>query len=1189
MVVNKKEVSSGKSPNVTPPITKSKSQPVLSGGGGGGISLANIKHTNKQIIEDVFVKIPPSKYETEEGILEFNEMDDNVKMIIVGGILSLLQTPSSSESILSNAISDLIAITKEVGITTSIGNRILNTMKDLVESSNARESGLLLLLEFLKKMGKCIEPYAIQLFDTLLLSHADKSSNVRDLSSSIGKDILLMMNPYSFKSIFPILINSMKAEQDWRIKVGALEFIRIVASRVSQQISPCLPTLIPIASECMLDPKRQVQTAAIDSLIEACSYITNDDIRHLVPQLVSVIANPEESTKTLDLLLETTFVANVDSPTLALIAPLLGKALRGRSSVLKRKAARVIDSMCRLVVNPVDVAPFVPFLLPALDKVIDEIVDAEVCDVAKASREVLLKAMGEGGVAAVESKKGVAKIFLKIKSEIQNNNNGLDYNQVKANILSSLIEAAPTQSDNIICQYIAHLCSELVCSNKIINPNYNDIENKDEEWRYSLAMTSLSEWRDCTNPYIKAFIDIELKTMKACGESEVDGKGVVTKEGHTEKLSQLFRRCALKTVADAAAAAEAEDGNLCDFEFSLAFGGKILLHNARLRLGRGRRYAIMGKNGAGKTTLLTNIGNGHIEGLPSELKTMYVQHDEKTDETGMSLIDELLAEKALQDVKVTRDQATKALTDINFTPEMLAGQRAALSGGWKMKLLIIKAMLSNADILLLDEPTNHLDKASVQWLISYLQSQQTITCLIVSHDPQFLDQVVSDVIHYEGKKLVYYHGNLTKFVEIHPEAKYYYELEGSTLSFKFPVPERLEGINSTTRAVMKMDNISYTYPGATKSTLTNVSVKLCLGSRVAILGANGAGKSTLIKLLVQETQPDEGSGEVWKHHNLRVAYVAQHSFHHVEQHLDSSPVDYIKWRFAGGADKEDLAKPTMALTEEEVVASKEEKKYGDVVEVLGRRKNGRTMEYECTFFGQTKRDPNKYIPLEEMVEKGYQKLVQQCDTRIAAAAAGLDLRPLIISEIQGHLDDFNLEAEFGTHGSIRRMSGGQKVKLVLAAAMWNRPHIIILDEPTNYLDREALGALTQAIKGFHGGVAIISHNSEFTDALCTETWLVEGGTCHTTGEVEDTKLKVKSEKSIKKSRSASSLESAVKDDAGGNVNKTVKYEEILNPKKLEPLSKKEIRKLERCAEVAGMSLKDYVLTLTCKSPEWKWL
>ena len=135
------------------------------------------------------------------------------------------------------------------------------------------------------------------------------------------------------------------------------------------------------------------------------------------------------------------------------------------------------------------------------------------------------------------------------------------------------------------------------------------------------------------------------------------------------------------------------------------------------------------------------------------------------------------------------------------------------------QVLIIRAMLVKADILLLDEPTNHLDHASVAWLKNYLKAADDITCMIVSHDIPFLDevssslsilllisplpyltpnslffdqtiihQVITDVIHYEEKKLVYYHGNMTHFVAIHPEAKYYYELQGSTLEFKFPIP-----------------------------------------------------------------------------------------------------------------------------------------------------------------------------------------------------------------------------------------------------------------------------------------------------------------------------------------------------------------------------------------------------------------
>ena len=150
----------------------------------------------------------------------------------------------------------------------------------------------------------------------------------------------------------------------------------------------------------------------------------------------------------------------------------------------------------------------------------------------------------------------------------------------------------------------------------------------------------------------------------------------------------------------------------------------------------------------------------------------------------------------------------------------------------------------------------------MKWLTNYLQNAHDVTCLIVTHDTQFLDDVCTDIIHYESKKLVYYHGNLTNFVRIHPEAKYYYELSTSTLSFTFPTPERLDGINSATKSIMKMENITYTYPGKSEPQLTNVSVKVCLGSRIAVLGQNGAGKSTLIKLLVQEASPDPGSGEV---------------------------------------------------------------------------------------------------------------------------------------------------------------------------------------------------------------------------------------------------------------------------------------------------------------------------------------
>jgi elongation factor 3 len=109
-----------------------------------------------------------------------------------------------------------------------------------------------------------------------------------------------------------------------------------------------------------------------------------------------------------------------------------------------------------------------------------------------------------------------------------------------------------------------------------------------------------------------------------------------------------------------------------------------------------------------------------------------------------------------------------------------------------------------------------------------------------------------------------------------------------------------------------------------------------------------------------------------------------------------------------------------------------------------------------------------------------------------AQKAGL-LRPLVRKEIESHFTDFGLEPEFTTHNTMRGLSGGQKVKVVLAAATWRRPHVVILDEPTNYLDRESLAALISALKTFEGGVLVITHNREFSESICTEVWAMREG------------------------------------------------------------------------------------------------
>merc|ERR1719240_203314 len=161
-----------------------------------------------------------------------------------------------------------------------------------------------------------------------------------------------------------------------------------------------------------------------------------------------------------------------------------------------------------------------------------------------------------------------------------------------------------------------------------------------------------------------------------------------------------------------------------------------------------------------------------------------------------------------------------------------------------------------------------------------------------------------------------------------------------------------------------------------------------------------------------------------------------------------------------------------------------------VIDVEGVDKNGnKIIKQEKRIFSKLAQTP------------GFAKLLKHCDERIAAKATQL-VRPLTQKFVENHLNDVGLEAEFATHTRIGALSGGQKVKVVLAAAMWNTPHIVILDEPTNYLDRDSLGAMAEAINEYDGGVVIISHNAQFVDQVCPEVWHLENHTLNLKGSYD---------------------------------------------------------------------------------------
>merc|ERR1719380_82334 len=186
-----------------------------------------------------------------------------------------------------------------------------------------------------------------------------------------------------------------------------------------------------------------------------------------------------------------------------------------------------------------------------------------------------------------------------------------------------------------------------------------------------------------------------------------------------------------------------------------------------------------------------------------------------------------------------------------------------------------------------------------------------------------------------------------------------------------------------------------------------------------------------------------------------------------------------------------------------------------------------------------------WVEKEIVVAMGYLKMVQREDER-QACMAGLQSKQLTQPDIEKHLKDFGVESEFASHTQINQLSGGMKVKVVLAAAMWQNPHILILDEPTNYLDREGLGALVLACKDYKGGVLIISHNKEFCDNVATEKWIMKGGYLRIEGE----------SKGDDDEKSAQGTQDNVVYDGAGN---KVEVKKALSEKD----AKKEIKNIEK--------------------------
>lgn len=417
------------------------------------------------------------------------------------------------------------------------------------------------------------------------------------------------------------------------------------------------------------------------------------------------------------------------------------------------------------------------------------------------------------------------------------------------------------------------------------------------------------------------------------------------------------------------------------------------------------------------------------------------------------------------DVATAEARAAQILHGLGFTQQQITGPYVNLSGGWKARAALASALLKPSDVILLDEPTNYLDLPAVLWLERFL-SEAVATVVVVSHDRAFVDTVAEEVVILRHKKLTYFEGNLTAYemdlarrhlasnrqraaldkkkealtksiTEGYKRAKASgddkrmkqikmkqhklddrWGVERSSKGTRFKLNRDLAGYHLTTRgdievdaaddeitfsfpspaelrfpgAMVHIDHATFTYPETQAAALTDVSLTVGEGDRIALVGQNGHGKSTLVKLVTGEISPDKGRVE--RHARARIAVYDQ-----------------------------------------------------DTIEALSRLPGG----------------------------KGAPTAISWLADHLRADASAPDGKDLT-GQLRSALARFGLRGRTVDTQALNSLSGGQKVRVGLAAVTWYGPHLLVLDEATQHLDADSVRALGDALCAFPGAVLLVSHD-----------------------------------------------------------------------------------------------------------------
>lgn len=445
-------------------------------------------------------------------------------------------------------------------------------------------------------------------------------------------------------------------------------------------------------------------------------------------------------------------------------------------------------------------------------------------------------------------------------------------------------------------------------------------------------------------------------------------------------------------------------------------------------------------------------------------------------------------------------RAGELLHGLGFLQPQLANPVKAFSGGWRMRLNLAQALISRADLLLLDEPTNHLDLDAVIWLQRWLK-RFTGTLVLISHDRDFLDDVIGQILHIEHKQAKLYAGNYTAFerqraehlaqqdAQFQKQQKEVAHLTSFVDRFRAKASKakqaqsrlkRLQKLpdlapahvdSQFTFSFEKPDSLPYPLLSLTDSDcgynqetiiLSSVNMTLVPGSRIGLLGRNGAGKSTLIKSLAGELALMQG--ERYCAQELKVGYFSQHQLEQL--HMASSAIDHIL-----------RAKPEKTLLEAR------------------------------SFLGRF-----------------------------------------------GFSGDQALD-------SVGTMSGGEKARLVLALIVLEKPQLLLLDEPTNHLDLEMRQALVLALQDFDGAIILIAHDRYLLESCVDEFYIVANNAVQDfDGDIDDYQQWLNDEKKLTLKNAKANTSSSANDSSVDK--KQQRREQAELRKKAAPL-KKQADKFEK--------------------------